>query len=133
MGLFFSKLKYVWLKENINTENVVVSIPDYCCAHERKALIESIEIGVLNCTALLNESSAITLSYFLRNLEEFDEEKPRTVAFVDLGHSSCNIFFSQFTKKLSKVISDSSERFCGGREFDYLIANRLVDDFKKKI
>ena len=132
MGLFFSKIKHVWLKENINTENVVVSIPDYCCAHERKALVESIQIGGLNCTALLNESSAITFAYGFRKLKEFDDEKPRTVAFVDLGHSSCNIFFSQFTKKLVKVISVSAERFCGGREFDYLIAQKLADDFEKK-
>ena len=132
MGLFFSKIKNVWFKENINTTNVVVSVPDYCCAHERKALVESIQIGGLNCTALLNESSAITFAYGFGKLKEFDEEKPRTVAFVDLGHSSCNIFFSQFTKKLVKVISVSTERFCGGREFDYLIAQKLSDDFEKK-
>ena len=132
MGLFFSKIKNVWLKENINTTNVVVSVPDYCCAHERKALVESIQIGGLNCTALLNESSAITFAYGFGKLKEFDEEKPRTVAFVDLGHSSCNIFFSQFTKKLVKVISVATERFCGGREFDYLIAQKLSDDFEKK-
>ena len=132
MGLFFSKIKNVWFKENINTTNVVVSVPDYCCAHERKALVESIQIGGLNCTALLNESSAITFAYGFGKLKEFDEEKPRTVAFVDLGHSSCNIFFSQFTKKLVKVISVATERFCGGREFDYLIAQKLSDDFEKK-
>ena len=132
MGLFFSKVKHVWLKENINTDNIVVSIPDYCCAHERKALVESIEIGGLNCTALLNESSAITLEYGFRKLKEFDDKKPRTVAFIDLGHSSCNIFFSQFTKTFMKVISVATERFCGGREFDYLIAQKLADDFEKK-
>ena len=49
-----------------------------------------------------------------------------------MGHSSCNIFFSQFTKKLVKVISVSTERFCRGREFDYLIAQKLAYDFEKK-
>ena len=132
MGLFFDKLKHVWLKENIETTSVVVSVPDYCCAHERKAMVEAIEIGGLTCTALLNESSAITFAYAFGKMKEFDEEKPRTVAFVDLGHSSCNIFFSQFTKKMVKVISVSCERFCGGREFDYLIGQKLADDFEKK-
>ncbi len=132
MGLFFSKIQNVWLKENINTKNIVVSMPDYAVAHERKAMLEAIEIGGLNCTALLNESSAITFAYGFQKLKEFDEEKPRTVAFVDFGHSSCTIFFSQFTKKLVKVISVSSERFCGAREFDYLIAQKLSEDFEKK-
>ena len=63
MGLFFSKLKNVWLKENINTTDIVVSVPDYYLAHERKAMLEAVEIGGLNCTALLNESSAITFAY----------------------------------------------------------------------
>ena len=53
-------------------------------------------------------------------------------AFIDLGHASCNIFFSQFTKKKVKVVSVSSERFCGAREFDYLIAKKLSDEFEKK-
>ena len=132
MGLFFSKLQNIWLKENINTKEVVVSVPDYYTAHERKAMLESIEIGGLNCTALLNESSAITFAYAFRKMKEFDDEKPRTVGFIDLGHSSCNIFFSQFTKKSVKVVSVSGERFCGAREFDYLIAQKLSEDFEKQ-
>ena len=132
MGLFFSKLQNIWLRENINTKDVVVSVPDYYTAHERKAMLEAVQIGGLNCTALLNESSAITFAYAFRKMKEFDDEKPRTVAFVDLGHSTCTIFFSTFTKKEVKVISVSSERFCGAREFDYLIAQKLSDDFEQK-
>ena len=132
MGLFFSKLQNIWLRDNINTKDVVVSVPDYYTAHERKAMLEAIEIGGLKCTALLNESSAITFAYAFQKMKDFDDTKPRTVAFVDLGHSTCTIFFSTFTKKEVKVISVSSERFCGAREFDYLIANKLSEDFEKK-
>ena len=132
MGLFFSKLKNIWLKQDINTEQVVVSIPDYCTAHERKAMNEAVNIGGLQCSALLNESSAITLAYAFQKMKEFEDDKPRTVAFIDLGHASCNIFFSQFTKKKVKVVSVASERFCGAREFDYLIAEKLSYEFEKK-
>ena len=123
MGLFFSKLKNIWQKAEINTNQVVVSIPDYCTAHERKSMNEAISIGELQCSAILNESSAITLAYAFQKMKEFEDDKPRTVAFIDLGHASCNIFFSQFT---------NSERFCGAREFDYLIAKKLSDEFEKK-
>ena len=132
MGLFFSKLKNIWLKAEIKTNQVVVSIPDYCTAHERKAMNEAISIGGLQCSAILNESSAITLAYAFQKMKEFEDDKPRTVAFIDLGHASCNIFFSQFTKKKVKVVSVSSERFCGAREFDYLIAQKLSNEFEKK-
>ena len=42
--------------------SVVASVPDYCCAYEKK-MLEAIEIGQLRYTALLNESFAITFSY----------------------------------------------------------------------
>ena len=102
MGLFFSKLKNIWLRAEINTNQVVVSIPDYCTAYERKSMNEAIGIGELQCSAILNESSAITLAYAFQKMKEFEDDKPRTVAFIDLGHASCNIFFSQFTKKKGK-------------------------------
>ena len=51
MGLFFSKLKNIWLNSEINTNQVVVSIPDYSAAHERKAMIEAVSIGGLTCTS----------------------------------------------------------------------------------
>ncbi|HCB94698.1 MAG TPA: hypothetical protein DEP65_02895, partial [Ruminococcus sp.] len=86
----------------------------------------------LQCTAILNESSAITLAYAFSKMKEFEDDKPKTVAFIDLGHASCNIFFSQFTKKKVKVVSVSTERFCGAREFDYLIAQKLSEEFEKK-
>ena len=132
MGLFFQKIKNVWLKQNINTNNVVVSIPDYSTVQERKAMLESISIGGLNCTSLLNESSAISLAYGFQKLKEFQDKTPRLVAFIDLGHSHTNIFYSEFTKNFIKVVSVSSERFCGAREFDYLIAEKLAYEFQKR-
>ena len=133
MGLFFNKIKNVWLNQNINTTDVVVSIPDYATVHGRKAMLESVLIGGLNCTSLLNESSAISLAYGFQKLKEFrDDTPPRLVAFVDFGHSKTTIFFSEFTKKLVKVVSVSSERFCGAREFDYLIAEQIAYEFQKR-
>ena len=60
MGFFFSKLKNIWLKNGINTNQLVISIPDYCLIHERKAMLEAIKIAGLQCSEILNESSAIT-------------------------------------------------------------------------
>ena len=132
MGLFFSKLQKIWHRDGINTTEVVVSVPDYATAHERKAMLEAMRIGGLKSLALLNESSAIAFAYGFQHLKEFDDEKPRVVGFVDLGHSKTNVFFAKFTKKLVNVISVTSERFCGAREFDYLIAEKLAEDFEKK-
>ena len=132
MGLYFEKLKKNWHREGIDTKEVVVSIPDYCTVHERKAMLEALQIADLNCTALINESSAIALAYGLLRLREFDEKKPRVVGFVDMGQAKTTIFFGTFTQKLMKVVSVSSERFCGAREFDYIIAEHVAKDFAAK-
>ena len=95
-------------------------------------MIESILISGLNCTSLLNESSAIALAYGFQKLKDFQEKVPRIVAFIDLGHSQSTIFFAEFTKNLVRVISVLTDRFCGAREFDYLIAEKLSYEFQKK-
>ena len=132
MGLYFTKLKQNWARDKIDTKEVVVSVPDYYTCHERKAMLEALEIADLQCTALVNESSAISLAYGLLRLREFDDSKPRVVGFIDMGHAKTTVFFGTFTKKKMKVISSSSERFCGGREFDYAIAEHVAKDFEAK-
>ena len=49
--------------------SVVASVPDYCCAYEKKVMLEAIEIGELRYTALLNESFAITFSYNFQKIK----------------------------------------------------------------
>ena len=44
MGSFFNKIKNIWLNQNIYTENIVISIPDYCTVQEREAMLNSINI-----------------------------------------------------------------------------------------
>ena len=132
MGSFFNKIKNIWLNQNIYTENIVISIPDYCTVQEREAMLNSIKISGLNCLALLNESSAIAINYAFQKLKELNPNIPRIVCFIDLGHSQLTIFYAEFTTKVIKVLSVSSERFCGARDMDYLIAEKISYDFQKK-
>ena len=82
--------------------------------------------------ALLNESSAIALNYAFQKLKELNPTSPRIVCFIDLGHSQLTIFYAEFTTEIIKVLSVSSERFCGARDMDYLIAEKISYDFQKK-
>jgi heat shock 70kDa protein 4 len=132
MGLFFDKLKQNWKNAGYDTREVVVSVPDYYTAHERKAMLDALTIADLSCTALLNESSAIAIEYGLKRRIQFDEKVPKIVAFVDMGQSKTTISFASFTKNTQKVISVTSERFCGAREFDYLLMAHFSAIFQKK-
>ena len=132
MGSFFNKIKTIWLNNNINTDNIVISIPDYSTIQERESMLDSIYISGLNCTSLLNESSAISINYAFQKLKELDKNNPRIVCFIDLGHSQLTIFYAEFTQKYINIISVSSERFCGARDLDFLIAEKIAYEFQKK-
>ena len=129
MGSFLNKLKNIWLKENIYTDNIVISVPDYYTAYERQAMLDSINISGLNCFSLLNESSAIAIHYAFQKLKELDS---RIVCFIDFGHSHLTISYAQFTKKEIKILLVNSERFCGARDLDYLIAEKISYEFQKQ-
>jgi heat shock protein 4 len=132
MGVFFEKLKQNWLKKGYNSKDIVVSVPDYYTAHERNALIESIKIADLNCTSLINESSAISLNYGLFRRNQYDEKQAKIVGFIDMGESKTSVFFTSYTKNHHKVISVTSERFCGARDIDYAIMEHYGGKFKQK-
>jgi heat shock protein 4 len=132
MGIYFDKLKQNWKKAGYETKEVVVSVPDYFSIYERKAMIDALTIADLSCSSLINESSAIALNYGLFRRAQFDDTKPRIVGFIDFGHADASIFFASFTKNHQKVISVTSERFCGAREFDHLIMEKMSEVFKKK-
>jgi molecular chaperone DnaK (HSP70) len=131
MGIYFNKLKQNWMKAGYETKDVVVSVPDYYTVAERKAMIDAINIADLNCTALINESSSVALAYGWFKRTTF-EEKPRIVAFVDMGQSKTTISYVSFTKTTQKVVSVTTERNCGAREFDMNLAKFFSDVFKKK-
>jgi len=132
MGIFFDKLKQNWLKAGYETKEIVVSVPDYYTVAERKAMIEAINIADLNCTALINESSAVALAYGFFKRNQFEVDKARIVAFIDMGQSKTTISYVSFSKTNQKVLSVTSERCCGAREFDMNLAQFFSDVFKKK-
>lgn len=132
MGIFFDKLKQNWQGAGYDTKDIVVSVPDYFTVAERKAMIEAINIADLNCTALINESSAVALAYGFFKRSQFEADKPRIVGFIDMGQSKTTISYVSFTKANQKVLSVTSERFCGAREFDLDLAKFFSDVFKKK-
>jgi molecular chaperone DnaK (HSP70) len=131
MGIYFNKLKLNWIKAGYDIRDVVVSVPDYYTVAERKAMIEALNIADLNCTALINESSSVALAYGWFKRTQF-EENPRIVGFIDIGQSKTTITYVSFTKTMQKVISVTTERNCGAREFDLNLAKFFSDIFKNK-
>ena len=68
MATFLTKLKSIAeLNLNAKVTDCVISCPVYMTDAERRAILDSAQIAGLNCLKLMNETTAIALSYGLYN------------------------------------------------------------------
>lgn len=130
-AMLFTKLKDIAetaLKIKVN--DCVVSVPHFFTDAERRALLDATRIAGLNCLKLMNETTAIALSYgFYKN--DLPEEKPRVVAFVDMGHSALQVGIVAFNRDRLKMMATAFESV-GGRDFDMVLVRYFVQEFKER-
>lgn len=107
---------------NTRTQDCVLSVPSFFTDCQRRSLLAASQIAGLNCLRLLNETTAVALSYGLYKQDlPAPKENPRNVVFVDLGHSSCQVCVCAFNKGKLKVLSTASDPMLGGRDFDNIV------------
>jgi len=81
----------------------------------------------------MNETTAVALGYglFKQDLPA-PEEKPRHVAFVDMGHASLQVSIVAMNKGKMTVLSTASDSCLGGRDFDQILGDFFNEEFKIK-
>lgn len=131
MAMFLTKLKVIG-ENNLNSKvtDCVVSVPCYMTDAERRALLDSTQIAGLNCLKLINETTAVALTYGLYHsgLPEINE-KPHIVAFVDMGYAHIQASVVAFNKGKLRVLATTFDNNLGGRDFDKI----LTDFFQASI
>jgi len=133
IALFLVKLKEFYDTANISvTDGIVFTIPSYASNVERQSLYDAIEIAGLKCPRIINESTSIALNYGFFKRKDFTKEKAKTVVFVDFGHCKTTITVAQFWPEKVKIVCHHSDRNLGGRDFDYVIMEKLGGEFEKK-
>ena len=115
MALFLGKIRTSFETNSINASQMVISVPTYATNIERQAYLDAAEIAGIKCIRLLNESTAIALTYGFFKKSEFDQKRPRIVAFVDFGHSKMTTTFCSFLPGRTKVLMTHSDRNIGAR------------------
>jgi len=134
VGMLLNKLKFTAetaLKSKV--VDIVLSVPSFYTDIERRALLDACQLAGLNCLRILNDTTAVALAYgiYKTDLPE-EKEKPRNVVFVDLGYSSLQASACSFHKGKLKVLATSFDPALGGRNFDELLVNHMIEEFKKK-
>ncbi|KAF0304168.1 Heat shock protein 4 [Amphibalanus amphitrite] len=133
-AMLFTKLKETAEAAlKIKVVDVVISVPCFFTDAERRALLDAAQMAGLNVLRLMNETTATALAYGIYKQDlPAAEEPPRNVVFVDCGQSAVQAAICAFNKGKLKVLSTSWDTTAGGAEFDRLLTDHFVAEFRTK-
>ncbi len=106
--------------------DAVITVPAYFSDSQRQATKEAGEIAGLNVRRIINEPTAASLAYGLDK-----RSKDMKIAVFDLGGGTFDISILELGDGVFEVKSTNGDTHLGGDDFDHLIINWLVDEFKK--
>lgn len=134
VSMFLSKVKATASAElKLPVSDIVISVPPWFTDVQRRSLMDATEIAGLRLLRLINDTTATALGYGITKLDlPTGEEKPRRVAFVDIGHSNYLCSIVEFKKGELAVKSTAYDRHFGGRDIDKALVDHFAKEFKEK-
>ena len=134
VSMFLNKVKATASAElKLPVSDIVISVPPWFTDVQRRSLMDAAEIAGLKLLRLINDTTATALGYGITKLDlPTAEEKPRRVAFVDIGHSNYTCSIVEFKKGELAVKSTAYDRHFGGRNFDKALVDHFAREFKEK-
>lgn len=132
LGFYLRRTKHFFENNNIQSKELVISVPSYFTNLERQAVLDAADIGNFKALRLINESTAVGLTYGFFRQSDLSEKDPRIVVFVDLGHSKLTVTVASFLKAKMKVLCHHSDRNLGARNMDDLLLDTIGGEFAKK-
>ncbi len=103
----------------------VITVPAYFDDSQRQATKEAGEIAGLEVKRIINEPTAASLAYGLDK-----KDKDMTVAVFDLGGGTFDISILDLGDGVFEVKSTNGDTHLGGDDFDHVIIDWLVKEFK---
>ncbi|KAG9244469.1 putative heat shock protein Hsp88 [Calycina marina] len=134
VSMYLSKIKATASAElKLPVSDMVMSVPAWFTDSQRRSLMDAAEIAGLKLLRLMNDTTAAALGYGITKLDlPTGEEKPRRVAFIDIGHSNYTCSIVEFRKGELSVKSTAYDRHFGGRDFDKALVEHFATEFKEK-
>ena len=103
----------------------VITVPAYFSDSQRQATKDAGKIAGLEVKRIINEPTAAALAYGL------DKKKEEKIVVYDLGGGTFDVSVLELGDGVFEVKSTNGDTHLGGDDFDLLIMNHLVDEFKK--
>jgi molecular chaperone DnaK len=105
----------------------VITVPAYFDDSQRQATKDAGKIAGLEVRRIINEPTAAALAYGLD--KQKSEEK---IAVYDLGGGTFDVSILELGDGVFEVKSTNGDTHLGGADFDRVIVNYFVDEFKKE-
>ena len=105
--------------------DAVITVPAYFSDSQRQATKEAGQIAGLNVKRIVNEPTAAALAYGIDKAN-----KDMKIAVFDLGGGTFDISILEFGGGVFEVLSTNGDTHLGGDDFDQVIINWLVQEFK---
>ena len=106
----------------------VITVPAYFNDAQRQATKDAGRIAGLDVKRIVNEPTAAALAYGFGK----DKSKDETIAVYDLGGGTFDISILELGDGVFEVKSTNGDTHLGGDNFDQVIIDWLVSDFKAK-
>ena len=104
----------------------VITVPAYFNDAQRQATKDAGKIAGLDVKRIINEPTAAALSYGL------DNENEQRIMVYDLGGGTFDVSIIEIGDGVIEVLSTAGDNRLGGEDFDNVITQYMLDDFKAK-
>ena len=102
-----------------------ITVPAYFNDAQRQATKDAGKIAGLDVKRIINEPTAAALAYGL------DNESEQKIMVYDLGGGTFDVSIIEIGDGVIEVLATNGDTHLGGDDFDNVIINYLVDEFKK--
>lgn len=104
----------------------VITVPAYFDDAQRNATKVAGEIAGLTVKRIINEPTAAALAY------GFDKKKGQQILVYDLGGGTFDVSVLDVSEDTVEVKSTNGDTHLGGDDFDRVIIDWIIDEFKKQ-
>ena len=134
IAMYLTKIKQTASAElKLPVSDVVLSVPTWFTDAQRRSIMDAADIAGLKLLRLINDTTATALGYGITKVDlPTAEEKPRRVAFVDIGYSNYTCSIVEFKKGELTVKGVAWDRHFGGRYIDKVLVEHFAKEFKEK-
>ncbi|UOR12262.1 molecular chaperone DnaK [Halobacillus amylolyticus] len=108
-------------------DKAVVTVPAYFNDAERQATKDAGTIAGLEVERIINEPTAAALAYGIDK-----EDQDQTILVYDLGGGTFDVSILDIGEGTFEVVATAGDNRLGGDDFDEVIMNHMVAEFKKE-